>query len=80
MIYVLGYNSIHGPGIGSDSISVIDGTTNHTIQNISLPHVKGANAMTINPETGMLYILSKSSESVSVINTTSNEVVRDDVN
>ena len=55
------------------------GKTNHIIQNIPLPHIKGANAMTINPETGMLYVLSKSSESVSVINTTTNEILRNDV-
>ena len=79
MTYVPGYNSVSEPGIGSDSISVIDGKTNHIIQNIPLPHIKGANAMTINPETGMLYVLSKSSESVSVINTTTNEILRNDV-
>jgi hypothetical protein len=56
IIYVLGYDPLHGPWIGSDSISVIDGTTNHGIQNIPLLHIKSANAMTINPETCMLYI------------------------
>ena len=63
MVYVVNY--------GSDTTSIIDGTTNKVVSNVTVG--TGPNGVDVNPNTNMLYVANNRDNTVSVINGTTNK-------
>ena len=77
MIYVAGSGYISSYGIGSGSVSIIDGKTNEVVDDITLD--QPASDISVNPETNMIYVAVSDLGFVYVIDGKTNEVVVDDI-
>jgi YVTN family beta-propeller protein len=78
-------NRVYVAGFGSNSyelpttygyIDVIDGKMNKIIDEIKLKHVESSDHIAVNTYTNTIYILSESSDSLSFINGTTNELLK----
>jgi YVTN family beta-propeller protein len=75
IIYAAGANYISSYGIYSGSVSVIDGETNKVVDYITLDHVASIDHIDVNPKTNIVYIVSSTSDSVTAINGTTNQII-----
>jgi DNA-binding beta-propeller fold protein YncE len=71
-VYVTGYLSFDP---NSSFVSVIDGTTNEVENYNPLINIGSSDGLDLNPNTNLIYVFSSSSESVSVINGTTNRIM-----
>jgi YVTN family beta-propeller protein len=77
MIYAAGSGYISSYGIGFGSVSVIDAKTNKVVDDITLTHIASSEYIDVNPKTNIVYVVSSTSDSVTAINGTTHEIIRD---